>query len=220
MHSHLYFRIMEYVSDFISVLPTVLLTAVVYALTRRLWLKGRGLPRNSWGNEGVRLLLVCWLAGLLNLVWMPGGFWIYLWQAIRYGWPLELGVRWFQGSFSFTVSFPSLVRQALSGGSWQVLGNVLLYLPLGLLLPLVWKRASWWRVTAVGLALSLVTELIQPVVGRSFDVDDMVANTLGTLMGYGLFALVRLAAPRAVVRCRAGGRRDGEQLPGGSFGQD
>ena len=24
-------------------------------------------------NEGVRLLLVCWLVGLLNLVWMPGG---------------------------------------------------------------------------------------------------------------------------------------------------
>ena len=48
-----------------------------------------------------------WLVGLLNLVWMPGGFWISLWQAIRYGWPLELDVRWFQGSFSFTVSFPT-----------------------------------------------------------------------------------------------------------------
>lgn len=202
MHSHLYFKIMEYVFDFASVLPPVLLAAVVYALARRLWLKRRGQSRNSWGNEGVRLLLVCWLVGLLNLVWMPGGFWISLWQAIRYGWPLELGVRWFQGSFSFTVSFPSLVWQALSGGSWQVLGNVMLYLPLGLLLPFVWNRVSWWRVTGLGLALSLVTELVQPVVGRSFDVDDLIANTLGTLVGYGLFAVVRIIMPRAVKWCR------------------
>ena len=202
MPDHIYFRIMEYVTDFTSVLPPVLLAAVVYALARRLWLRRRGEPRKSWANEGVRLLLVCWLMGLLNLVWMPGGYWIYLWQAIRYGWPLELGVRWFQGSFSFTVSFPSLVRQALSGGSWQVLGNVLLYVPLGLLLPLVWRQGSWWRVTGLGLALSLVTEVVQPAVGRSFDVDDLIANTLGVLVGWGLFALVRLAAPGAVARCR------------------
>ena len=207
MHSHLYYRIMEYVSDFASILPPVLLAVVVYALARRLWLKRRGLPRNSWGNEGARLLLVCWLAGLLCLVWTPANFWHKLQYLIRYGWPMELANEWFQGGFSFAVSFPSLVWQALSGGSWQVLGNVLLYLPLGLLLPLVWKRASWWRVTAAGLALSLVTELIQPVVGRSFDVDDLIANTLGALAGYGVFALVRLGAPRAVARCRSGARR-------------
>ena len=113
----------------------------------------------------------------------------------------------FQWGVPFTVSFASLVWHALPGGPWQVLSNVLLYLPLGLLLPLVWKRASWWRVTAAGLALSLVTELVQPVVGRSFDVDDLIANTLGALAGYGVFALVRLAAPRAVARCRSGAKR-------------
>ena len=48
MHSHLYFKIMEYVFDFASVLPPVLLAAVVYALARRLWLKRRGRSRNSW----------------------------------------------------------------------------------------------------------------------------------------------------------------------------
>lgn len=211
MHSHLYFRIMEYVSDLASVLPPVLLAAVVYALARRLWLRRRGRSRNSWANEGARLLLVCYLAGLLCLVWTPANFWLKLQYLISHGWPMGLESEWLQGGFSFTVSFPRLVWQALSGGSWQVMGNVLLYLPLGLLLPLVWKRASWWRVTGLGLVLSLVTELVQPVVGRSFDVDDLIANTLGTLMGYGLFALVRLVAPRAVARCRAGGRRDGEQ---------
>lgn len=202
MHSHLYFKIMEYVFDFASVLPPVLLAAVVYTLARRLWLKRRGRSRNSWGNEGVRLLLVCWLVGLLCLVWTPGNFWHKLVYLIRYGWPMELGSEWFQGGFSFRVTFPEQLMSALSGGSWQVLGNVVMYLPLGLLLPLVWGKASWWRVTGLGLALSLVTELVQPVVGRSFDVDDLIANTLGTLVGYGLFAVVRIIMPRAVKWCR------------------
>ena len=98
MHSHLYYRIMEYVSDFASILPPVLLAVVVYALARQLWLKRRGLPRNSWGNEGARLLLVCWLAGLLCLVWTPANFWHKLQYLIRYGWPMELANEWFQGA--------------------------------------------------------------------------------------------------------------------------
>ncbi len=100
------------------------------------------------------------------------------------------------------MSFPSLVWQALSGGSWQVLGNVMLYLPWACCCPLCGTGVSWWRVTGLGLALSLVTELVQPVVGRSFDVDDLIANTLGTLVGYGLFAVVRIIMPRAVKWCR------------------
>ena len=209
MPDHIYFRIMEYVTDFTSVLPPVLLAAVVYALARRLWLRRRGEPRKSWANEGVRLLLVCWLAGLLALVWTPANFWHKLQYLIRYGWPMELESVWFQGSFSFQCTFPEQLRAALSGGSWQVLGNVLLYVPLGLLLPLVWRQGSWWRVTGTGLALSLVTEVVQPAVGRSFDVDDLIANTLGVLIGWGLFALVRLAAPGAVARCRSGARESG-----------
>lgn len=187
----MYWRVMEYISDFTSVLPPVLLTAAVYAPLRRLWLRRRGLPRRSWGEEIARLLLVCWLAGLLALVWTPGNFWIKLRNWIGHGIPMELGDWLFQGDFSFEITFHRQFARMLAGGSWQTAANMVMYLPLGVLLPLVWKDARWYRVTAVGLALSLVTELVQPVVGRSFDVDDLIANTLGTLAGYGVFAVGR-----------------------------
>ena len=87
----MYWRVMEYISDFTSVLPPVLLTAAVYALLRRLWLRRRGLSRKSWGEEFARLLLVCWLAGLLALVWTPGNFWIKLRNRVGHGIPMELG---------------------------------------------------------------------------------------------------------------------------------
>lgn len=207
MHSHLYFRIMEYVADFMSVVPPVLIAAVVYLLARRLWLKRRGLPRKNWGNETVRLLLVCWLAGLLALVWTPANFWLKLSYLFRYGWPIELGDWLFRGGFSLEITVHQQFAEMLAGGSWQLAGNVLLYVPLGFLLPLVWKRANWWRVTAIGLLASVVTELGQPVVGRSFDVDDLIANTLGALTGYLLFALVWLIVPKAVEKCRNGQKK-------------
>lgn len=208
MYSHLYFRVMEYVADFTSVLPPVLIAAAVYVLARRLWLKQRGLSRKNWGNEVVRLLLVCWLAGLFSLVWTPANFWLKLEYLFRYGWPVELGDWLFQGGFSLEISIHRQFAEMLNGGSWQLAGNVLLYVPLGLLLPWVWKTSDWRRVTAAGLAASLVTELVQPVVGRSFDVDDLIANTLGALIGYLLFAVARLLFPKAVETCRNGKKKE------------
>lgn len=208
MYSHLYFRVMEYVADFTSVLPPVLIAAAVYVLARRLWLKQRGLSRKNWGNEVVRLLLVCWLAGLLALVWTPANFWLKLEYLFRYGWPVELGDWLFRGGFSLEISIHRQFAEMLNGGSWQLAGNVLLYVPLGLLLPWVWKTSDWRRVTAAGLAASLVTELVQPVVGRSFDVDDLIANTLGALIGYLLFAVARLLFPKAVETCRNGKKKE------------
>ena len=49
---------------------------------------------------------------------------------------------------------------------------------------------------------SLLIEVVQPVVGRSFDVDDLIFNTLGGVLGFLLFALVRRIFPRAVAQCR------------------
>lgn len=196
---------MEYVGDLMAVMPPILLAGALYALFRAWWVKKRHGQRYGWGNEVCRLLLVCWLAGLLCLVWTPGNFWHHLWNSVLHGVPLELGDWLFSGGFSLSVSFPEMVMNAFTGGSWQVLGNVLLYLPLGLLLPLIWRECTWWRTAAVGLAVSLVTELVQPVFGRSFDLDDLIANLLGTLAGWLLFALFRLVLPRAVEKCQNNG---------------
>ena len=71
--------------------------------------------------------------------------------------------------------------------------NVALFVPLGVLLPLVWRVLSVRRAVAIGFLASLVVELIQFILvisvtsGRVADVDDLIANTLGTLLGYAAF---------------------------------
>ena len=73
--------------------------------------------------------------------------------------------------------------------------NILVFIPFGFLLPLTSNQRSPWKVTAWGAVLSLAIELIQLASsvllgsGRTTDVNDLIANTTGTLLGYGLIHL-------------------------------
>ena len=79
----------------------------------------------------------------------------------------------------------------------NLLGNVALFIPLGFFVPLLWKRyRKLWKTALFGLAVSLCVELVQLLVGRGTDVDDLILNTIGAVVGYALFRLARkLARP-------------------------
>jgi len=75
-----------------------------------------------------------------------------------------------------------------------------LFFPFGLLHPLFRPRSSWGRTVGTGLALCLSIELLQPVFGRSFDVNDIIWNSLAILLSATLFHAVKGLAGRAVSR--------------------
>ena len=69
--------------------------------------------------------------------------------------------------------------------------NVLMFVPFGFLLPLLWK--SMREVKYAGLAgfcLSLLIEVSQMFSFRATDIDDLIANTLGAVLGYWVWALI------------------------------
>lgn len=69
--------------------------------------------------------------------------------------------------------------------------NVALFLPLGLLLPLIWGQFRTMKNTVLfGFAMSLTIELLQILVGRATDINDLITNTLGAALGFGLWKLV------------------------------
>ena len=63
--------------------------------------------------------------------------------------------------------------------------NILLFVPFGYLLPLLWRRADrWWKVVLCGFVLSLLIELTQLVTHLGmFDLDDLMNNSLGAFLG-------------------------------------
>lgn len=72
-------------------------------------------------------------------------------------------------------------------------GNVLAFVPFGTFLPLLVRRTrSFGRTTLLGAEFSLFVEILQlfSKVG-SFDVDDIMLNTCGVCIGYGLFLAAR-----------------------------
>lgn len=67
--------------------------------------------------------------------------------------------------------------------------NVIAFVPLGVFLPCLWKQARrWYAVLAAGVMVSLALELVQLItlLGEA-DVDDLLLNAAGALVGYGLF---------------------------------
>lgn len=75
----------------------------------------------------------------------------------------------------------------------NVIGNSTMFIPTGIMTPLIYKRIHTFRkVTLTGFLLSLTIEIIQlPFAVRCSDVDDLILNTLGCMAGYGIYALIK-----------------------------
>jgi glycopeptide antibiotics resistance protein len=69
-------------------------------------------------------------------------------------------------------------------------GNIIGFIPLGILLPLVLPFfKKWWRVTLLVFCISLSFETFQLLTGVGvFDVDDLILNTCGGIIGFILYA--------------------------------
>lgn len=69
--------------------------------------------------------------------------------------------------------------------STDFLLNIALFLPFGYLLPMLWRSHRSLRSVALsGAAFSLLIECSQLLTSRACDIDDLIANTLGAVLGY------------------------------------
>jgi len=75
----------------------------------------------------------------------------------------------------------------------NLFGNLALLLPIGLLGPIARPALDrWWRIALVALLYSVAIELIQLAVpDRSADVDDVIVNVAGALLGHATLGGVR-----------------------------
>lgn len=76
----------------------------------------------------------------------------------------------------------------------NILGNIAIFIPFGLLLPIVQKDKSK-KIILYGLITSVLIEIIQYVFALgSSDIDDLTLNTLGTIIGYLLYKIIHKKA--------------------------
>ena len=81
----------------------------------------------------------------------------------------------------------------------EILLNIILYIPFGYLVHYAFPKLKWWVIVCGGFLLSGFTETVQLFFKLGLcEVDDLISNTLGTLVGVGLYkGYKRLAAESA-----------------------
>jgi glycopeptide antibiotics resistance protein len=94
-------------------------------------------------------------------------------------------------------------------GDWEVggrafvvnfLGNILAFMPIGMIPPLARpRRAGVWQAALFSLSLSVMIEGVQYSTGRRVaDVDDLLLNTAGGILGYYVLSLPSSRRPAPV----------------------
>ena len=87
------------------------------------------------------------------------------------------------------IPFREILRYEVGTSEFnkQVIGNILLFIPFGFFISNYCKIKGLGTITIVSLLTSFVIESVQHFIGRSFDVDDIILNVVGGIMGFLLY---------------------------------
>jgi len=185
-----FFPFLPYRSLFVPFLLASAITVPCWLVFRiyRLRISGH---RVSFPRETLLLIFVVYLSGLVTATLLPN-------HNSRLVAESAVGIDLHPNLASLTCSSPTL-----PGGSTahafcvhNARGNVMLFFPLGFLLPLVWRRLRFWRVLQIAIAVSVSIEIVQYLSqawgNRTADVNDVVLNVLGAFLGLAVVSLLRL----------------------------
>ena len=166
---------------FFQAVPITCFVGIVYLIIRVVTVK-----RNK--------LKVEWLKEIMKLLFLPANFWLSFFDGILLGWWDEMLPIFSFGGFNLV---PSLIK-ALSGeltiGSWvktMLIGNIAMFLPFGFFLPFVTERVDRKNIFVVAIAVPFIVELLQMVFGRSFDIDDLICNFIGIVVGFFIAYVIK-----------------------------
>ena len=158
-------------------------TAIIFSLFRFFYLRKKKAVANR-GREFLLVLLVFYITVLLVITLVRDGI---DWPGLLAGGKQRYGVLWIpleQMGKELSVGWLNFL--------YPLVGNIVLFVPLGWLLPVLfarWRKASAVALTAFLLSLSI--EISQWLLGTGVaDVDDLLFNVIGGMLGYGCYCLL------------------------------
>ena len=156
----------------------------------------------SKGFRLLRILLVvsfaCYSLVLAYLLFvMHGGYWadLTLWEYIRYNTnlvPFKSIILYIRALSDHSMNMDTPVR--------NLLGNLLMLLPMGLYLPGFFKRLRKLGAFCICMAaLIFVIEATELLLRRgSFDIDDFILNMAGALIGFAVWRIIYKARQKRI----------------------
>jgi glycopeptide antibiotics resistance protein len=201
MFRHLLYPFLPYRSFFFPFLVLSAIAVPCWLIFRLYRLRTPG-HRLSFRREILLLTFVVYLCGLATATLIPN-------HNSRLAAEAAMGIDLRPNLASVTCSSATLPRGSTAQAFCvhNAKGNVMLFFPLGILIPLVWRRLRFWRGIQIAIAISVSIELVQYLSrawsNRNADVNDVILNVLGAGLGLAIVFLLRLlrgtrpAVPRA-----------------------
>ncbi|MDD6798919.1 MAG: VanZ family protein [Firmicutes bacterium] len=164
---------MNYMRD---MLPFMLSAAPFYVVVRSLYVKRKRMPLRL-PRELVMFAFAMYCAGLASATVLPT-------EGVRFS--LEL----LQPYPFHTIlkTFRELARGRYALFTDNFVGNIVVFMPLGVFIPALWKL-SFAKTVLCGFFSSLFIEISQLFIHRHSDIDDLILNTFGAAAGYALWKL-------------------------------
>jgi len=103
------------------------------------------------------------------------------------------------------VPLVHLFDYIITGEAWlNLIGNTAMFVPIGIIWPVAYKELNTHKkVVAAGVGFSLLIEILQlPFYDRVTDIDDLIMNSTGFILGYIIYLITR--------KC-LGGNRNGKK---------
>lgn len=173
-----YFFFDTYIGYFLQALPITLLVGIIY------WfIKLKNDKTIPISKKIFSCAFICYITGLVCLVIgldLMNEFWYKLIYHMNPG----TSINWFNGSFDFTLDFINNIGE-------ESIGNFLMFLPFGILYSLSQKELKWKNIILKGIAFVLIIEILQPIFGRAFDINDIILNSLGILISTTVFTIIK-----------------------------
>lgn len=173
-----YFFFDTYIGYFLQVLPIAIIVSLIYG-----YIKFRKDTTTHISQKIFSCLFVCYITGLICLV---AGLDLMnvIWYWLIYHSDPGNSVGWFNGDFDFVLDF-------INNVSAETIGNFLMFLPFGILYPLTKEILTWKNIVIKGIIFVVIIEVLQPIFGRAFDINDIVLNTLGIIISASIFVIIK-----------------------------
>ena len=96
------------------------------------------------------------------------------------------------------IPFREILRYDFGSGLFykNIFGNMLLFLPYGIFIAKYVKLDDTFVLVLISFITSLSIEVIQFLIGRVFDVDDILLNVLGCLLGFYLYKIFKKSSEK------------------------
>lgn len=125
--------------------------------------------------------------------------------SILYGNTIFFRHKYIERDYDYTPfwSYESLLEGNISTVLPGMIMNVVVFVPVGALAGLLLPTPSWKKIMLLGVLLSIGIELLQLALKKGFfEFDDVMHNTLGCMIGYGIYLLLKTGYKHCIVKVK------------------